>query len=163
MDVDAARFRPSEMLRLNLSVPVTASPNRLGVLANDLQGFPNGRRLTDDVVDIELQALEGAAQTGKLVDALAKGDGVDTNDHAFGTTFPYVALPNSTSVNSGGKDDAASVPVPMPATSAAPAAFITRAGNGIPWAALSGSAGLVVLLIAGTAWVLRPRRRIVSE
>src|SRR5262249_33756241 len=78
-DVDPSRFRPSEMLRLNLSVPVTASPNRLGVLANDLQGFPNGRRLTDDVVDIELQALEGAAQTGKLVDALAKGDGVDTN------------------------------------------------------------------------------------
>src|SRR5262249_18842363 len=100
MDVDAGKFRPSEMLRLSMSVPVTASPSRLGVLAGDLQGFPNGRRLADDVVDIELQALEGAAQTGKLVDALAKGDGVDANDHPFGKTFPYVALPNTKSVNS---------------------------------------------------------------
>ena len=53
------------------------------MLAGDLQGFPNGRRLADDVVDIALQALEGAAQTGKLVDALAAGDKVDANDNAF--------------------------------------------------------------------------------
>ena len=65
------------------------------MLAGDLQGFPNGRRLTDDVVDIELQAVEGAAQTGKLVDALAAGDKVDANDNAFGDTFPYVALPTT--------------------------------------------------------------------
>ena len=101
-DVKADKFRPSEMLRLNMSVPVTANPNRLGVLAGDLQGFPNGRRLTDDVLDIELQALEGAAQTGKIVQALAAGDKVDKNDNAFGTTFPYVALPNSAAVNTAG-------------------------------------------------------------
>ncbi len=76
------------MLRLNLGVPVTAQPNRLGVLAGDLQGFPNGRRLTDDVVDIALQALEGAAQTGKLVDALATGDKVDANDNAVQRHLP---------------------------------------------------------------------------
>ena len=81
------------MLRLNLSVPVSKAPNRLGLLAGDQQGFPNGRRPGDDVVDIELQALEGAAQTGKLVDALAAGDKVDANDHPFGATFPYVAQP----------------------------------------------------------------------
>jgi len=98
-DVKADKFRPSEMLRLNMRVPVTAQPNRLGVLAGDLQGFPNGRRLADDVLDIELQALEGAAQTGKLVDALAAGDKVDRNDNAFGATFPYVALPNGIAVN----------------------------------------------------------------
>ena len=97
-DVDPSRFRPSEMLRLNLTVPVTAQPNRLGVLAGDLQGFPNGRRLSDDVVDIALQAVEGAAQTGKLVDALAAGDKVDGNDNAFGDAFPYVALPNQGAV-----------------------------------------------------------------
>jgi hypothetical protein len=101
-DVDPAKFRPSEMLRLNLSVPVTGQPNRLGVLAGDLQGFPNGRRLTDDVVDIEVQAVEGAAQTGKLVDALAAGDKVDANDNTFSGEFPYVALPNSSAVNAGG-------------------------------------------------------------
>ena len=90
------------MLRLNLSVKPTANPNRLGVLAGDLQGFPNGRRLTDDVVDIELQALEGAAQTGKLVDALAKGDAVNANDNPFASSFPYLAVPNMGAVNRGG-------------------------------------------------------------
>jgi hypothetical protein len=99
MDVDAGRFRPSEMLRLNLSVPVSDEPERLGLLAGDLQGFPNGRRLTDDAVDIAVQAVEGAAQTGKLVDALAAGDKVDINDNAFGDSFPYVALPNQGAVN----------------------------------------------------------------
>ncbi len=132
------------------------------MLAGDLQGFPNGRRLTDDVVDIELQALEGAAQTGKLVDALAKGDGVDANDHAFGDAFPYVALPNVKSVNSTGgqgDDDQASARVPMAEQSAAPAAYVTRSSStGIPYAALSGSAGLAVLLTVLTAWLLRRRR-----
>src|SRR5262249_5632704 len=93
-DVSPGAFRPSEMLRPNLPAKPTARPSRLGVLGGDLQGFPNGRRLTDDVVDIELQALEGAAQTGKLVGALAAGDAVNANDHRFGKSFPYVALPN---------------------------------------------------------------------
>ena len=69
---------PAELLRLNTNTPVTAEPNRLGVLAGDTGGFPNGRRLADDVVDIELQTLEGAIQPDgsvKLVDALAAGDG----------------------------------------------------------------------------------------
>jgi Domain of unknown function (DUF4331) len=97
-DQDPKTFVPSEELRLNMAVPVTANPNRLGVLGGDLQGFPNGRRLGDDVVDIALQALEGAAVSG-IVAPLAAGDGVNTNDHAFGTTFPYVALPNTAAVN----------------------------------------------------------------
>jgi hypothetical protein len=101
-DVSPGAFRPSEMLRLNLSVKPAAKPDRLGVLGGDLQGFPNGRRLTDDVVDVELQALEGAAQTGKLVGALAAGDGVNANDQPFGKSFPYVALPNEGAVNKGG-------------------------------------------------------------
>ncbi|MFI5845292.1 DUF4331 domain-containing protein [Catenuloplanes sp. NPDC051500] len=98
-DADPDAFRPSEMLRLNLSTPVTARPSRLGVLGGDPQGFPNGRRLTDDVLDISLQALAGAAQTGKLVDALGTGDRVDANDQGFSGTFPYVALPNTATVS----------------------------------------------------------------
>lgn len=113
-DVNANQFQPSEMLRLNLSTPVTANPDRLGVLAGDLQGFPNGRRLTDDVVDIGLQALEGAALTGQLVDALATGDGVDANNVAFSNTFPYVALPNGVAVNSQGGGPAAGPAAPAP-------------------------------------------------
>ena len=98
-DVDPARFVPSEQLRLNTSIAPTAQPNRLGVLGNDLQGFPNGRRLTDDALDISLQALEGAAVTG-IVAPLAAGDRVDRNDVPFDAAFPYVAVPNNTAVNS---------------------------------------------------------------
>jgi hypothetical protein len=93
------------MLRLNTSIEPTKDPNRLGVLGGDLQGFPNGRRLADDVVDIEIQAVMGAAQTGQLVDALATGDQVDANEVAFLDEFPYVALPtNQTAADTtGGK------------------------------------------------------------
>ena len=101
-DVRADHFVPAEEMRLNMSVPVTAKPNRLGVLGGDLQGFPNGRRLADDVLDIELQALEGAAQSGTLVQALAAGDGVDANERPFSNVFPYLPLPNTAAVNTAG-------------------------------------------------------------
>ena len=106
LDAQSARglnvaFRPSEMLRLNMSVPPAAAPNRYGVLAGDIAGFPNGRRLTDDVLDIAIQALEGAAQSGQLVAGLLTIDSVDRNDRPFGTTFPYVALPQNDNVNNG--------------------------------------------------------------
>ena len=94
-------FRPSEMLRLNMGVAPAATPNRYGVLAGDIAGFPNGRRLTDDVVDIEIQAVEGALLTGQLVAGLLTIDSVDRNDRAFGSTFPYLALPHVDSVNNG--------------------------------------------------------------
>jgi len=99
LNMDAATFRPSEMLRLNMSVAPAAKPNRYGVLAGDIAGFPNGRRLTDDVVDIAVQAVEGAAQAGALVPALLPIDSVDRNDQPFSSTFPYLALPNLSSVN----------------------------------------------------------------
>ncbi|MGW0121849.1 DUF4331 domain-containing protein [Streptomyces sp. NPDC003327] len=100
-DANLRRIVPAEELRLNMAVPPTANPNRYGVLAGDLAGFPNGRRLTDDVIDISLQAVEGAAQTGQLVPALADGDKVNANEVPFGVSFPYLALPHTKSVNSG--------------------------------------------------------------
>jgi hypothetical protein len=84
--------RPSEMVRLNTDIGPVAAPARLGVLAADIAGFPNGRRLTDDVVDITLQAAAGillGARVGGL------GDGVDRNDVPFRTSFPYLAFPHS--------------------------------------------------------------------
>jgi hypothetical protein len=98
-DVNPAKFRPSEQLRLNMSVAPSASPNRLGVVGGDLAGYPNGRRLADDTVDITLQAAEGVLLPGhpKAVDGL--GDGVNTNNKAFRNAFPYVALPNMDAVN----------------------------------------------------------------
>lgn len=100
-DAKPRRIVPAEELRLNMNVPPAANPNRYGVLAGDLAGFPNGRRLTDDVIDISLQAVEGAAQSGQLVPALADGDKVNANEVPFGASFPYLALPHTKSVNSG--------------------------------------------------------------
>jgi hypothetical protein len=97
---------PAEMLRLNLGIGGTTcspTPSRLGVLGGDACGFPNGRRLADDVVDIELLAVGGAAWE-VLVDnsftfnsalAGALTDRVDRNDKPFGSTFPYLATPQA--------------------------------------------------------------------
>jgi len=87
---------PGEELRLNTSIMPTATPNRLGVLAGDKAGFPNGRRLTDDVLDIALQAVEGAL----VGSPNTLGDGVNANDVAFAAQFPYLALPHTGSVAS---------------------------------------------------------------
>jgi len=104
----------SDLLRLNTDIkpgvngscpggtPSTAAPDRMGALAGDLCGFPNGRRLADDVVDIELRAV--AQGYGLVLHTLLGlpnkspnnlvGDGVDANDVAFSNTFPYVAAPH---------------------------------------------------------------------
>lgn len=91
---------PAEELRLNVAIPSTTTPNRFGVLGGDNQGYPNGRRLGDDVVDISLRAVAGAAyplfHPGFTPDptGVQLGDGVDGNDVAFRSTFPYLALPH---------------------------------------------------------------------
>ncbi|MGB7450072.1 MAG: DUF4331 domain-containing protein, partial [Ornithinimicrobium sp.] len=150
-DVEADSFVPSEMLRLNLTVPATEEPNRLGVLAGDLQGFPNGRRLTDDVVDIELQAIMGAAQTGELVEPLAAGDGVNTNNVAFEDSFPYLALPSNSAVNQG--EDL------MPGGGVATGAGGTADEGGIPTWALTTGTGSLILIGLGAGTLLRNRRQ----
>jgi hypothetical protein len=105
---------PADLLRLNTALkPGTqgacpggtasnATPDRMAVLAGDLCGFPNGRRLGDDVVDIELRAiaqgygsfLNSAFGLPNLSPNNLVGDGVDANDEPFSTTFPYVATPH---------------------------------------------------------------------
>lgn len=87
----------ADLLRLNTGVPPTpeASASRLGVLGGDSAGFPNGRRVFDDVTDIALRVVAGgvlaapfpgynAAVNGRL------GDGVNVNDVPYLSTFPYV-------------------------------------------------------------------------
>jgi hypothetical protein len=97
LNANNASPAPAEYLRLNLGTPVTAAPNRLGVLGGDVQGFPNGRRLGDDVIDIALQALEGVLvpdQPAAVKSAVSGlGDGVNANDKKFLTSFPYIADP----------------------------------------------------------------------
>jgi hypothetical protein len=91
----------ADELRLNTAIPPAAAPNRLAVLAGDFAGFPNGRRLGDDVVDIELRAI--ACGYGPILHSALGlcdlqpndqiGDGVDANDKQFLSTFPYVSAP----------------------------------------------------------------------
>lgn len=122
-----------DMLRLNMAVPVTprnsSSFSSLGLVqaavtgltdpayANttiqnipNMDGFPNGRRLEDDVTRIELQAvggivlaaiglwyddyvLGGSPVTPQLVNVLSYKTGIEANDKPFKTHFPYVAAP----------------------------------------------------------------------
>ena len=86
----------ADTLKINLGVPPSPTENRFGVIAGDNAGFPNGRRLGDDVVDIELRVIGGyllpADQGGKK---LPLGDGVDQNDRPFLSVFPYVAPPTA--------------------------------------------------------------------
>lgn len=84
----------ADLLRLNVSVPPVAQSarKRLGGLAADAAGFPNGRRVSDDVTDIALRVTMGALISGTTVPAI--GDGINTNDRAYLETFPYQALPH---------------------------------------------------------------------
>ena len=165
----AGTVRPAEMLRLNTSIAPTSKPNRLGVLAGDNAGFPNGRRLTDDVVDISLQAVEGAvkvdgkggAATGvNIVKPLATGDLVDRNDGKFGKSFPYLGLPYSATdvagargvsptggLHAGGGGTANTLTAPAP---------LTTTSLALPAAGLA--AGLV-LLATGVIVLRRGRTR----
>ncbi|MCA1614747.1 MAG: DUF4331 domain-containing protein [Acidobacteria bacterium] len=96
---------PSDLMRLNVAVPATApgSVNRLGVIAGDLGGYPNGRRVGDDTVDITLRVAAGVLLPGNACAGGTAscnqapnnqlGDGVTQNDKPFRTTFPYLATP----------------------------------------------------------------------
>ena len=91
----------ADELRINLAVPVTPADkvSRLGVLGGDNQGWPNGRRLGDDVVDIAEQAVGGFLVGTKL----PLGDGVNAGDTQPMSTFPYVADPFSGAANTHGE------------------------------------------------------------
>ncbi len=99
----------SDMLRLNMAIAPTTKPSNLGLVGGDPAGFPNGRRVFDDVVTIELRAFAGA--TLPLVDPSFKADAAAgaitpgltsgaTDLRALGTesylaSFPYLGVPYS--------------------------------------------------------------------
>jgi len=90
----------ADMLRLNVAIPPAKKPNMLGILGGDLAGFPNGRRVTDDVVTVELRAIAGL--TYPLVNPSYKPDAaasaVSENLHPaasrYQATFPYLGTPH---------------------------------------------------------------------
>jgi uncharacterized protein DUF4331 len=81
----------ADLLRLNTGIPPTpvGRQKRLGFLAGDLAGFPQGRRPVDDVVDIASRAVAGILADPVKYGARI-GDGVNTNELGYGVTFPYV-------------------------------------------------------------------------
>lgn len=92
--------QPHEYLRLNTAIPVTpiASMNRLGLLGGDVAGFPNGRRVFDDVTDIALRAVAGGTPFTPATNQAPNnqlGDGVSSNpEGSLLTRFPYLLPPN---------------------------------------------------------------------
>ncbi len=104
-----ANVKPSEMIRLNMAIPPSTLGteaggtqlhfgNRCGLLGGDNAGYPNGRRLSDDVVDIALQAVAGGTPftaANNIAPNNQLGDGVDENDVNFSSTFPYIAGPQN--------------------------------------------------------------------
>jgi len=79
----------ADELRLNVAIPPASSPNNLGILGGDLAGYPNGRRVADDVFTIELRAIAGA--TIPLVDPTFTPDG------AVGVVTDGVTAPSNVS------------------------------------------------------------------
>ena len=91
-----ANVAASEMLRLNTAIaPCTTACSSLGVIGGDVAGFPNGRRLSDDIIDVSLRVVLGVLLTPHQALADTIGDGVDANDVSFLSSFPYVAYPHS--------------------------------------------------------------------
>ena len=91
-----AHVKASEMLRLNTAIaPCSTACSPLGVIGGDTAGFPNGRRLSDDVIDISLRAVLGVLLPDHQALADTIGDGVNANDVPFLDAFPYVAYPAS--------------------------------------------------------------------
>jgi hypothetical protein len=91
----------ADMLRLNTAIPPSAKPNELGIIGGDLAGFPNGRRVFDDVVTIELRAIAGVTYplvNKKFTPDAAAGavtDGLTASSVPSGylNTFPYLGVP----------------------------------------------------------------------
>ncbi len=89
----------ADLLRLNLAVPPSKDPNDLGLVAGDLAGFPNGRRISDDTVTVELRAVAGLTiplvDPGFTPDATAAKvtDGTSNTNAPLLAVFPYLGHP----------------------------------------------------------------------
>ena len=92
-----AGVQASEMMRLNTATPVLmqGSQNRLGVIAGDGAGYPNGRRPGDDVVDITLRVAMGVLLSDAEAPdrSLPYTDGAFLDDSQTDATFPYLRTP----------------------------------------------------------------------
>jgi len=157
-----AGARPSEMIRINTTISgdtCSPTPSRLGVLGGDACGFPNGRRPMDDVVEIELLAVAGAAY-GVLTDN-AEGfafnadligvltDGIDSNDKPFRSTFPYFAMAQSGRTHAHTNESGSPTSLSF--------GNITIDGSATPWLHLFAALASVGI-VGGMEWFRRQRK-----
>ena len=151
----AAGKNATDTLKINLGTPPSASPNRLGVLAGDNAGYPNGRRLTDDAVDIDLQVVAGALKDNKV----PLGDGVNQNDVQFLSEFPYVAPPKpganpdaayGSQLKSIANADGTNTPASFSATGGGSGGGDDGGPDAIVWVLI----GVGVLILAGVGYRL---------
>jgi hypothetical protein len=99
----------ADMLRLNMAIPPTTSaPSNLGLIGNDAAGYPNGRRVFDDVVTIALRAVAGAtlplvdktytadAAAGAVTDGLTANasDVTALGSQSYLPSLPYLGVPH---------------------------------------------------------------------
>lgn len=97
--------RPHDMQRLNVAIPPSGSPSRLGLLGNDLAGYPNGRRVFDDVAAITQRAAVGGTPFTPTFNRFpnnALSDGVSNNDVPYLLRFPYLGVPHSGNIPARG-------------------------------------------------------------
>jgi hypothetical protein len=164
--------RPAEMLRLNTSVEPTAfgEQDRLGLLAGQADGYPNGRRVGDDVVDIALRAVAGGTPFTpdfNVAPNNALTDGANQNDRPYLRTFPYLATPhqgydlnNPARVTTAGP--APTTPMAQPDTTPTPQPN-QPAGNQLPvtgWGPTLTSflaAGAMIASVLGVRRLVRSR------
>lgn len=183
-----ANVVPAEMIRINTAISgdlCSPTPSRLGVLGGDACGFPNGRRPADDVVEIELLAVAGAAYpvldgrdtsfsfNPALIGVLT--DGVDHNDVPFRSNFPYFADAQSGQehLHQNPNDSVAQRPA-LAASTGAMGSNDQTGGPGSPvLASIAGvaqklpqnllSASLVTVGVALALWMIQVRRRLVGQ
>ncbi|GAA1142469.1 hypothetical protein F4556_005926 [Kitasatospora gansuensis] len=93
-DADPAAVRWADQLRLNLTTPVSADPHPYGVLDGDLQGYPNGRRLNDEIDVPLLRMLEGEPSDRSAAHLLPPSS-FNWQPKPASNTFPYVNLPHA--------------------------------------------------------------------
>jgi hypothetical protein len=168
-----ANVVPAEMIRLNTALAgaglCSQTPSRLGVLGGDACGFPNGRRPMDDIVEIELLAVAGAAyEVLDDTDAdfsfnpafiAALDDGLNTNDVPFRSEFPYFAMAQSgrDHVHTNECQIGYMSPLECMAT-ALSFGSIDLAQNSAPWIQLMAALASLSL-VGGFEWLRRRRQR----
>ena len=155
----------ADMLRLNMAYAPTAAPSNLGLIGGDVAGFPNGRRVFDDVTTIELRAIAGAtyplthpdytpdAAAGKITPGLTSSntDVTASNTVHYLTEFPYLGVPHSGYTNpatNAAAPDLGAINQPP-----APAGQVTQVPVGAPQTGGGSTSGVEdkALLFSGAA------------